>query len=80
MLHKIVIRAVILKCSNSGAVSSSKSIPGTHKDISLVYTGFLLVEQKRKITLIFFIASILFSFVTNTFFSSYLIDGEIFLL
>lgn len=80
MLHKIVIHAVILKCSNSGAVSSSKSTPGTHKAISLVYTGFLLMEQKRKITLIFLVASILFSFVTNTFFSSYLIDGEIFLL
>lgn len=56
-----------------------QSIPGTHEDISLAYTEFLLMEQKRKMTLIFLVAS-MFSFVTNTVLFPYLIDGEIFLL
>lgn len=57
-----------------------QSIPGTHEDISLAYTEFLLMEQKRKMTLILLVASMLFSFVTNTVLFPYLIDGEIFLL
>lgn len=57
-----------------------QSSPGTCEDVSLAYTEFLLMEQKRKMTLIFLVASVLFSFVTNTIFFPYLIDGEIFLL